>query len=414
MFQTVQPKSEFHHPFMLDDMTIILSECAYEPFQLRKNDGVIFAKTAKALEDQLTETGHGFLPEIQIEPAERVSTAIPYLFHMELMDEKKQKGGIRFFKVSKTGETWLSLSPKKKLKFLIDHMIAEKENYDEWGYERGISLLPNAYDYIYGFPDLRSEVIDIFRTIPSHAYIKVMDFFNHFATENNPISEHMNQSKFSWDYFRPDDAVEIWIEVLDLFYSNRLIPFGGVHLGMINKNETAIRLSEIGRYILGLSTDFEFQETEANAIIIQPNFEIFFPEPSPQAEIQLSKFAERKGKHVGILFEITASSIKQAAFSGLTYETIITTLTKLSKKTVPDNVLLDIKERLGQIRYIDIKNALVIECPDMDAAAKVYKIGGKKIKALSDTVLIHSDPTQRSVIIRKLREQGIFVNNKKQ
>lgn len=54
---------------------------------------------------------------------------------------------------------------------------------------------------------------------------------------------------------------------------------------------------------------------------------------------------------------------------------------------------------------------MVNQFPDLETAAKVYKAGSKIIEEVNDIVLICTDQKQRHILIRKLRDKGVFGNN---
>ena len=85
----------------------------------------------------------------------------------------------------------------------------------------------------------------------------------------------------------------------------------------------SFRLTDVGRYILGLAGDFSYrpEKSAGGEIVVQPNFEIVFLSPSPLAEAMLARFAERlpsaaRGRRgIGALFKITRAAIYAATYN---------------------------------------------------------------------------------------------------
>ena len=72
--------------------------------------------------------------------------------------------------------------------------------------------------------------------------------------------------------------------------------------------------------------------------MVQPNFDVVFLAPSPATEVVISRFAERKGRRVGVLFQITKQSIFIAASAGLAAKQAIESLRRVCANELPANV----------------------------------------------------------------------------
>jgi hypothetical protein len=182
----------------------------------------------------------------------------------------------------------------------------------------------------------------------------------------------------------------------------------------------SFRLTEVGRYILGLTGDFSYrpEKSAGGEIVVQPNFEIVFLSPSPLAEAMLARFAERlpsaaRGRRgIGALFRITRAAIYAAAASGATADHVLATLRDISAKPLPANVQREIEGWFGQCRSVTVKHAVLIRCLDADTAARVVSAGGRKAQLLTDTIVELQDPEDQSALVKKLKAAGIFIQPK--
>lgn len=239
------------------------------------------------------------------------------------------------------------------------------------------------------------------------------------AQESNPLVELMRGDGRSlgsagWSYRPPtDEELErAWARLLDEMIRQRLMPLGGARWGMVEGVQGAcFALTGAGRYLLGLAEDFDYgHESEAQGqIVVQPNFEVVFLAPSPLAEAALARFAARKGRGVGALFTITKKSILAAAGSGMTAEQALETVQRLSAKPVPANVAREISGWFDQCRRIQVRQAVLIHCPDADTAARVVAASGKRARLLTDTVVELTNTRAKTELLRKLHALGIFV-----
>ena len=143
-------------------------------------------------------------------------------------------------------------------------------------------------------------------------------------------------------------------------------------------------------------------------MLVQPNFEVAFLAPNPAAEAEIGRFAERKGRQVGILFVITKESVMRAAASGSTASAALETLERFGTKAVPANVRREIEGWFGACRRISVRSAVLIHCPDPETTTRVLGVAHDKAERLTDTVVELRDPGGQAGLLRKLRAMGIF------
>jgi hypothetical protein len=217
---------------------------------------------------------------------------------------------------------------------------------------------------------------------------------------------------------KPEELRQAWAAVLDNYLRAFLIPLGGVEFGTLPGDRFCFRLTEVGRFVLGLTDQFSCRTLDGAAdaeIVVQPNFEIVFLSPSPVAEATLARCADRARRTapaqrgVGALFKLTKASIFAAAATGMTAEQVISTLSTLSKKPLPANVQREIEGWFQQCRRVTIGHAALIRCPDADTAARVVSASGRSATLLTDTIVELHEPHSQPALVKKLRTLGIFV-----
>ena len=196
-----------------------------------------------------------------------------------------------------------------------------------------------------------------------------------------------------------------------------LLPLGGLDLAQSTevKNAVLARLTPVGRVLLGLDgpdlLDAEQEAAPTGAIIVQPNFDVVFLGPAPQAQAVLGAFAQRTGPAggVGTLFRITKKSVVSAAATGRSAQQIQTDLQSITDKPVPDNVLREITHWAGSVRHVTARQATVIQAPDADTALRVKSALGNKAERVGDTTLVLTTKTLTSAMRERLKKDGVFV-----
>jgi len=102
-----------------------------------------------------------------------------------------------------------------------------------------------------------------------------------------------------------------------------------------------------GRYLLEASRKIEQEPSDGPGdIIVQPTFEVTFLSPSPGAEAEIARFAQRVGHDVGVLFRITKASVRRAAACGLDASAVLGPLRRRVKNPIPPNVEHEIRDWL--------------------------------------------------------------------
>ena len=265
-------------------------------------------------------------------------------------------------------------------------------------------------------------------------WVVAVDAVRHAARHHNPLPDAIAaaakdrkrksgrdwERKRAWAMLEEADGLTLenaWTSVLEGLCIDHLLPLGGLDLAEVPDEGGGIlaRLTPVGRVLLGLDDpgllDAEAEAAPAGGVIVQPNFDVVFLGPAPQAQAVLGAFAERTGPAggVGTLFKITKKSVVSAAASGRDAAQIQTDLTGLTDKPVPDNVLREIAHWAGSVRHVTTRFATIVEAPDADTARRVKGALGKQAELAGDTTLVLQTKSLTSAMREKLKKQGLFV-----
>ena len=114
---------------------------------------------------------------------------------------------------------------------------------------------------------------------------------------------------------------------------------------------------------------------------------------------------------MGTLFKVTRQSILAAAAAGLTGERILEILREHCSGEIPTNVEFEISGWYSQYRQVSVRPAVLIHCPDGETVDRVVAVAGNKVKRLSATTLELHDTKGQGLLLKKLREAGIFARS---
>jgi len=112
---------------------------------------------------------------------------------------------------------------------------------------------------------------------------------------------------------------------------------------------------------------------------------------------------------MGALFRITKGSILAAAAAGITPELTFETLRQCCSGELPPNVQREITGWFAPCRRVSLRPAVLIHCPDAEAAARVQAVAESKVTPIADTILEFHDRKEQAALLRELRKAGIFV-----
>ena len=418
----VEATNTFQAPLLIHDMTTVLVSAGAETLRVRSGDNRLFAKAQQSLEEGLSGIPEWVERSFQIGRASRVEAALYHVQHLGLIQQKGIHGKDLRIETTGKGLKWLELGAKTRLQRRLDSVRGATEK------------LRKASDHHYGAPSLLAYSVSLnsdklfrkvvtavkhqFASLPAGALVDFKNFRDYHSRCDNPFVKHIEAgekiqgtigSRDFYDNQADEEELEdAWAELLLNILGRRLLPMGAATAGYAADGSICIGLSDAGRYLLGLADDFELEEAAGGDVIVQPNFEVVFLGPRPLAEVEISRFSERCGSQIGLLFKITKSSVMKAAAGGLTGESVFETLGLYCSKDIPKNVKREISGWFGACRRITLRSAVLIRCPDAETAARVLAVSGGKVDRVTDTILELRDGDRRSELLRKLKGMGIF------
>ena len=417
-------------PFLIEDVTALLMGAIAEPPRLKAGMWALFDRSARAIGRSLAPLPASVTAESEsLSPDQRVAHATEAAFELRLAtghDDAAPR-----LVVTDDGRQWLMLPVRERLERMLDLLrddagsrsSADPYSFDPWAasHHAGtahLSFLPHTYGTATGYcANPERGVIDAFRAVGRASTIDLQTFIEFHSEERNPLLDDTTPVR---GYRRlPRETCEhLWARTLLTFLYERLLPLGGAALGPLTDGGAGFRLTDVGRYLLGEVDDFDLDAPEETGeAVIQPNFEIVFLSPSPIDQMRARTFAAPTAalqgpQSVGTLFVIERASVQRAVMAGHDAEQVIAAADDLSKQPLPANVRRQIRDWAAEVRWIEVRPAVVVDCGDAETAARVLSAVGKRGRPLSESVVELVERTDLTPAIRrKLIGRGVFVRS---
>jgi hypothetical protein len=419
----VDPGKKLVSPaFLMEDMTRLLVEAATG--ECRLNRGGYGQRLFKVIEDKLREELVPLPPWLQArhEFGTRLSDAMTCLISLKMADKQSGKSRLLLAATAK-GRKWLAQPAADRLRDLLFEM--RRPHKDRFIYYndplsdmsdsiRFEATEPGGFDHL-------AWLDSIWRQAPDGGCVALNAFLDYHARVSNPLVNPAIPeagrprwvSRFGGGRtgLREETIEEICRTFLENYFWRRLAPLGCVATTAREDGQVRFCLSNAGKHLFGQTAELAYGQPDADAaIVIQPNFEVVFLQPNLNAEVALSPFAERVGKHVGMLFRLTRRKAILAASLGTTAEAMLATLQKHSSKPVPANVTEEIRSWFGACRSLAVRRSILVEAGDRETALRVRCLLGDGCVILKDNLLEWRATSIDAKTRGKLTEQGIFLD----
>ncbi len=188
--------------------------------------------------------------------------------------------------------------------------------------------------------------------------------------------------------------------------------FGAVDLGLDTGGQvTAVRLTDLGRWLLGDPTAPPTPLPDEPPLVVQPNFEVLALWLDAPTLYRLARFAELRRADRVAAFEITRASVQTALDTGATIEELISLLQERSRTGLPQNVEFTLRDWSRGLRRATLEQVylLEVESPEvLDSILALVRHSRRVARRLSPTAAVLEAGTQPDSFITALRKDGIF------
>lgn len=418
----VTPIETFTLAVLMEDMTAVLAAISAAPVRVRTDDLSVFARTRVAIEAQLVTVPPWVTPVAFSPLLTRVDAAARELTDRGMVELHELQGHPHLVRTA-SGAAWLARSSVQRLRALIDPLRRSTEVNPPSQYEPssrvGFFSFALPYFQVPGKLRTRDAITRTWLELPD-GFVSLESVIEYATREANPFTKlsgpalHDVQHVMHFGGGEPRAQYNaLWRNALARFLIDRLVAFGGAELGRLGADDIAVRLTDVGRYLLGAADDFEYGSADIADVVVQPNFDIVFLGVAPSVEASLARLADRIGRAPGLVFRITRASVLRAAESGLSADDLIAALTAASSKPLPTNVRREIAGWLASVRRATLRAIEVITCDSSASADRVAELLGNKAMRLSELMfeMPAATPAARAALLKKLRAAGVFLDD---
>jgi len=423
-------------PVLVRDAGAVLMAAAAEPLRIRKNDGALYAKTAEELESALIPLPAWLIQAIEgLTPHVRLERARALLYNLDLLKGRRLSGGRIGLVPSEDASEWFALGPGRQLRFIVDQWrlgegfadapedldsedLAGGRSASRFGFHEELDDSVHYFDLGYtgrlrgSVRDLASAIRSAVERVGTEHFVRLDDFLEYEASQHNPLEEPEPRLELAWSWHHdtPEGRCLIWERELHAFVLNRLMMVGGIRIGIDDEGDLLFKLTPVGRYLVGLTDVLELERPdEAGRVVVQPDFDVVFLGPAPETEAAISRFAERRGHGVGILFRLTRTAAYTAAAAGVRVEEVLETLEAASAQPVPENVKHEIRAWFGRARRLQVRRTLVVECESAEVAGRLLAAGGKEVRLIGETVVEIPKGKIGRALAKRAAAKGLFL-----
>lgn len=245
---------------------------------------------------------------------------------------------------------------------------------------------------------------------------------NHYLGTLEEGVKELYRNRFQYTYSPPTESPAEIRRRLVGYMLARLYPLGLVDVALREERAVGVRLTELGRRLLGGEELLDAEEVATatrtdkptRSIIVNPDFEVLlFPGPDVnEIAHELGRFAVRTKSAEVAHYRIGRSEIERAVVKGLGADEVLEFLARHGRVPVPQNVAYSIREWAERVAFATQREVVLFETSTADALERVLEID-----AVARLVTARISPTAVALrttlddwrLVEKLRKLGVYL-----
>jgi hypothetical protein len=258
---------------------------------------------------------------------------------------------------------WMRQPPTERTRRLLEGWVASA--WDELASFLGIKV---QRGYSRDLPATKRAILRLLGQVPADQWI-ALDDFAAAVKALEPDFARPDGRYDTWgllNYARqPLDGFERWDEVegqqLRVIVTGTLHWLGLTDLGISGKEIVSFRVNPLGAALLASGP--APAEAPAEALIVQPNFEVVAPAlATPYARFQIGRIAARNpGGDDTEIYTLTRKSIQNALERGISLDDMLRFMYEQSERELPQNVVATLREWAGQHGQVRLRRGVLLE-----------------------------------------------------
>jgi len=422
---------------LLDDVRALLVELASQPARL-KQGGDLYQREYDRLSEAMPE-----LPEWLgecLQGDHGVRSAWQWGRRLRLV-ERHVEEGTNWLRLNAKGREFLRFSLAEQYRTLFEahrRLPRRQSGYDEFDYEAasrrflGCDLMVTTAKQgqgrgYYGTMSeveeetLRERFFQTLALLPVGSFLELDKFVEHAVfKENNPLLPDPRPARLRVVLNHkqvpdvPEQLEEAGQESLRLLIRGRLVPLGCLQAGRDAQGRLLIaRQPRLDAY-WGREAADEVMAGGAGGgqVVVQPDFTVVIIGQDQSAAGELIPFCDRQPGTAGqgaLILRITREGVLRAARQGLSGEEMVGRLEKAASKTVPANVLHEVRAWSAGVRRISYEPVVLCRCSDAEASNELLRSvrGGQRLDRV--TVALPAGSVTKPVR-KALEKKGVFLD----
>jgi hypothetical protein len=221
------------------------------------------------------------------------------------------------------------------------------------------------------------------------------------------------RNRFQYTYTPPRDTTRVLAETLRRWIVKRLYMLGLVDLGLTDGEAVALRVTDLGRKVLGLPGEAQ-ASAEGRPLVVNPDFEVLL---LPEGDITetahtLDHFATRTGSEEVNRYLIHREGVERAVAKGMSADDIIAFLASHSRTPIPQNVEYSIRDWGQKVRFARQEEVVLLEVDDpeaLDVALALEPVRQLLLRRIGPECAALRGRIGAFKTIEELRRLGIFL-----
>jgi hypothetical protein len=394
----------FWRPFVLDDIDAWLRHLKAHPAPvLSDGSNVPLAHQRKVAKDFVPLPP--WLPERGFSAEDRAGAALWVILRLELAAALGDKRKDWRLGLGPKGEAWLASSREEKLAAALKAAPlgtrGRPSQYDTFAYLGEYAA--NPFPYAAATPLVFEWLLRTFSALTGP--VLWPDLWKSAATRANPFARDADRDPEldgRWGGWE-ETPEEAYASLLHR-YAGRLAGLGAVGFAEAGAGRMAVLPTPVGEWLFGRADKWILPAGRKGIAVVGADFTVSLLEKSPEAEVELSGFAESATN----AFKITKKSVQTAAHAGRTAESILGALEALSKHALPANVAHEVRAWAVAKKTVRVQDALLIEGEDPVVLAEIRAAFPKEFAPVGTAALKYLGKGKREAVMRRLAKKGFF------
>jgi hypothetical protein len=346
-----------------------------------------------------------WLPEPGFGPEDRAGAALWLLLKLELASTLGDKRKDWRLGVGQKGEAWLASSREEKLSAALAAAPlggrGDRSRHDTFAYLGDFAA--NPFPYPAESPLVFDWLHRTFAALPGPVDWQAL--WKSAAGKANPfVSEADRDPELDGRWAAWEEPPEKVYALLFHRYAGRLAGLGAIGFAEAGVRNAVVMPTPIGEWLFGRADKWTLPAGRKGVAVIGADFTVSLLDKSPEAQVELSAFAE-SGNNA---FRITKKSVQAAAHAGRAADSILETLAGLSKHAVPANVAHEIREWARARKTVRVEETLLIEGDDPVVLAEIRATFPKEFAPVGTAGLKYLGKGSKDAVLRRLAKKGFF------